>query len=425
MGNKNILIVDDDSSIAVSLSEYLQKEGFCTVTAISAQEGLEKITEDTEIVITDIMMPQMNGIDFLRRLRECSPQVKTIMVTGYPGIDTLLKAKKYGAVDYLKKPYNPGDVKLLIERLTQNKKIEDEKKKLLLASQTLFNRLKDQLSTYQISLYSGKEDNLNQMLKKISEEAPDVILIEINNPLAPKLLERNKKKGREGYPIVIVADESEFDQIRDMLFAYGADDCILFGDSPNKIEQVIERCLEESKERVEQERQNLKNKPESVSRCLFAQVYHGGYYCLKKDRCGYKGNWVVIEGREYKKCLIRPFLVNDLSTIEFVNWEGEINGNNIFEFKEILMEPIRKGKKNIIINGAFLDKINFNIFELLYDAYYEMTKINQKGSINVINLDPRLLEQMEIFNLRKEIGFFGPRMLDERASFGKWDVRFD
>jgi len=134
---------------------------------------------------------------------------------------------------------------------------------------------------------------------------------------------------------------------------------------------------------------------------------------------------VVIEGREYKKCLIRPFLVNDLSTIEFVNWEGEINGNNIFEFKEILMEPIRKGKKNIIINGAFLNKINFNIFELLYDAYYEMTKINQKGSINVINLDPRLLEQMEIFNLRKEIGFFGPRMLDERASFGKWDVRFD
>ena len=82
-------------------------------------------------------------------------------------------------------------------------------------------------------------------------------------------------------------------------------------------------------------------------------------------------------------------------------------------------------KKNIIINGAFLNKINFNIFELLYDAYYEMTKINQKGSINVINLDPRLLEQIEIFNLRKEIGFFGPRMLDERASFGKWDVRFD
>lgn len=116
MADNVILIIDDDRGLRVSLSAFLEKKGYSTLTAATAQEGLEIIENNTvDLVLLDIRMPGMDGITALKKIKEINCDLNVIIITGYGSIETAVEAMKEGAVDYVTKPFNLKELSSKIE----------------------------------------------------------------------------------------------------------------------------------------------------------------------------------------------------------------------------------------------------------------------------------------------------------------------
>lgn len=101
----NILIIDDEKAIRKTLSEILSYEGYKIEEASDGEEGLRKFREKVyEVVLCDIKMPKLDGIEFLDKVREINPDVPVIMISGHGTIETAVEAVKKGAYDYIAKP---------------------------------------------------------------------------------------------------------------------------------------------------------------------------------------------------------------------------------------------------------------------------------------------------------------------------------
>ena len=103
-----ILVVDDELSLRDSLKEWLEEEGFTTGMAESGQQALEMLAkEDYHLMLSDIKMPGMDGVELLTRAKKQYPDLGVVMMTAYAAIDTAVDAMKIGAHDYLTKPFDP------------------------------------------------------------------------------------------------------------------------------------------------------------------------------------------------------------------------------------------------------------------------------------------------------------------------------
>ena len=101
----NILIIDDEKAIRKTLSEILSYEGYKIDEASDGEEGLKRFSEKTyDVVLCDIKMPKLDGIEFLEKSREINSDVPVIMISGHGNIDTAVEAVKKGAFDYISKP---------------------------------------------------------------------------------------------------------------------------------------------------------------------------------------------------------------------------------------------------------------------------------------------------------------------------------
>lgn len=108
---KNILIIDDEEVIHLSLSRILLKQGFQIDSAMTAWEAIEKLKQKSyDLLITDLMMPEMNGIDLLKELQKMEVNIPSIMITGYPTIRTAVQALRLGATDYISKPFTRQEI---------------------------------------------------------------------------------------------------------------------------------------------------------------------------------------------------------------------------------------------------------------------------------------------------------------------------
>ncbi|MFQ5455230.1 MAG: sigma-54-dependent transcriptional regulator [Nitrospirota bacterium] len=103
----SILVIDDELEMRIALSESLVRSGYYVITAANGYEAIEKFSSHGfEVVITDIRMPKMNGIQVLREIKRKSPQTPVVMVTAYGTIDNAVEAMKIGAFDYILKPFS-------------------------------------------------------------------------------------------------------------------------------------------------------------------------------------------------------------------------------------------------------------------------------------------------------------------------------
>ena len=119
-----VLIVDDEQDFAEMLALRLQEVGQKVLTAHSGRSCLERLKEETiDVVILDILMPGMNGIDTLKEIKRHFPIVEVIMLTGHGTIQTAVEGMKRGAYDYLLKP---SDFKELLSKLDGARKRKDE-----------------------------------------------------------------------------------------------------------------------------------------------------------------------------------------------------------------------------------------------------------------------------------------------------------
>ncbi len=121
MGNTKILIVDDEIIMRESLAGWLERDGHDVKTAASGEEALEKV-KDThfDILLLDIKMEGISGLDVLKRVKESDPEVAVVMITAYGSISTAIDAMKNEAYDYLLKPFDPEELGVLIEKIIQH-----------------------------------------------------------------------------------------------------------------------------------------------------------------------------------------------------------------------------------------------------------------------------------------------------------------
>lgn len=127
----SILIVDDEQSIRDSLSGILQDEGYRTLTAASGDEALLKLAEErVEIILLDIWMPGLDGLETLARIRESYPEQLVLMMSGHGTIETAVKATKLGAHDFIEKPLSLEKLLLSIHNALQLVRLIEENREL-------------------------------------------------------------------------------------------------------------------------------------------------------------------------------------------------------------------------------------------------------------------------------------------------------
>lgn len=133
MNQKNILVIDDDKIILDSLCEFLTLEGFQTSGAETLKGALAKLEQEHySLVITDVNLPDGDGLELLDIIRENHPQTVALVITGYGTIESAVKAIKQGAYDYLTKPIVDDDLRLAVERAIKQQSLMSENESLRL-----------------------------------------------------------------------------------------------------------------------------------------------------------------------------------------------------------------------------------------------------------------------------------------------------
>ena len=139
MAKKPILIVDDDESQRRLIEFWLQEEGYPTITANDGRAGLHAFEQKSpSLVIADIRMPGMDGIDLLGRIKDIDPDTPVILVTAFGAVSDAVAAMKLGAADYILKPLNGDELKLSVQRALEHQQLVSENRYLRDFADTAF-----------------------------------------------------------------------------------------------------------------------------------------------------------------------------------------------------------------------------------------------------------------------------------------------
>ncbi|MEM5788618.1 MAG: response regulator, partial [Syntrophobacteraceae bacterium] len=158
-----ILIVDDERNYLLVLESLLSDEGYQVFTAESAQNGLELIQEnDLDVVITDMKMPRMDGMDFLERIRLRNPDLPVIMMTAFGSVEKAVEAMRKGAFDYILKPFKNEELKLTIRKAIDHHR-------LVCQNRQLTRELQDR---YRFGSIIGKSAQMQRIFQLIEKVAP-------------------------------------------------------------------------------------------------------------------------------------------------------------------------------------------------------------------------------------------------------------
>ena len=107
----NVLVVDDEKTVCNSCKKILTQEGYNVDTALSGEEALNKVKGNGfDVVIADWKMPEIDGMEVIRRIKRDNPNVIVIMITGYPSVESSIKAIRSGVSDYVAKPFTPEEL---------------------------------------------------------------------------------------------------------------------------------------------------------------------------------------------------------------------------------------------------------------------------------------------------------------------------
>lgn len=128
-----IFVVDDERIVRVTIADDLRDAGYQVREFSSAHAALQYLNESDEhvdIILTDLNMPGMNGLEFLSKIRESKPETFVLLMTAFATVNTAVEAMKLGAYDYISKPFNIDELMLIVERIKEVKQVKDEIKQL-------------------------------------------------------------------------------------------------------------------------------------------------------------------------------------------------------------------------------------------------------------------------------------------------------
>jgi DNA-binding NtrC family response regulator len=115
---KRILVVDDEENARIALSRLLAKEGFLVESVANGFEALNYLRQqEVNLIVTDINMPEMNGIAFLKELNKSFPKSNVIMITAYGGVESYIESMNLGAFEYINKPVKIEELKSILKKI--------------------------------------------------------------------------------------------------------------------------------------------------------------------------------------------------------------------------------------------------------------------------------------------------------------------
>lgn len=171
MDPKMILIIEDDPRVGESLRLLLQKKGYSTLLASNGKEGLQLFRQETvDLVITDVVMPKMGGLELLEAVKALRPETEVIVISAQGTIEKAVQAMKLGAFDFIEKPINPRVISLLVERAL-------EKQTLILQNRDLRSQLEDRFHFKNIIGRSEKMVNIFNLIRHIAPYDSSVLII--------------------------------------------------------------------------------------------------------------------------------------------------------------------------------------------------------------------------------------------------------
>ncbi len=137
MDKAKILVVDDEESMCKFMEIMLKKEGYQVITSQDASTALERVKSETyDLVIADLMMPKMSGLELLSQAKSINPDLDFIVMTAFASVDSAIEALKKGAFDYITKPFRVDEIKIAVRKSLEQKKIVRENIKLKKELQT-------------------------------------------------------------------------------------------------------------------------------------------------------------------------------------------------------------------------------------------------------------------------------------------------
>ncbi len=197
MGKPRILVVDDEEDIRDLLGDRLRMYGYEVFTASYGAEALEKVDEMfPELVLLDILLPDMDGIEVLSRIKGEHPETLVIMITAYGSVQRAVEAMKQGAYDFIEKPFNPDLIRIKVGKAV-------ERQSLIRENEYLRSELKGKYDEI-----IGKSQKMMEVLKAIEKVAPSDSTVLITGEagtgkeLVARALHRNSP--RSSKPFVVV-----------------------------------------------------------------------------------------------------------------------------------------------------------------------------------------------------------------------------
>ena len=191
-----LLIIDDEKAIRKTLGEILSFEGYKIDEAVDGEEGLRRFKEKTyDVVLCDIKMPKIDGIEFLQKATESNPDVPIIIISGHGNIETAVEAVKKGAYDFVQKPPDLNRLLITIRNAMERNKLVSEAK-----------TLKRRVTKVQEMI--GESAPIKQIKETIEKVAPTEarVLITGDNGVGKELVARwlHEKSNRNTFPLVEV-----------------------------------------------------------------------------------------------------------------------------------------------------------------------------------------------------------------------------
>ncbi len=170
-----ILVIDDDEDICLYLKEFLTREGYRVTTVTQPREALPEIKDGRhQIVLLDVRMPEINGVELLRQLRAIDSDVCVIVMTAYPSVESAVDTMKADAFDYLRKPFDLEQLRSVIQRAVREKGLMVDAEERV--NQFLGSRIRE--------LRKGRSLTLKQLANKTTLSVSLISQIELGKSAA-------------------------------------------------------------------------------------------------------------------------------------------------------------------------------------------------------------------------------------------------
>ena len=159
-----IMVIDDEPIVLKSCDRILSEEGYDVQTVQTGTEGIQRLTKEKfDIVLTDLKMPDISGMDILERIIESYPDLVVIMITGYSTVQTAVEAMKLGAYDYVPKPFTPEELIEAVDKALEKKKHDDR---------SIYPRVEESEVRDGLHNLLGKSERMQEVYRMIKRVAP-------------------------------------------------------------------------------------------------------------------------------------------------------------------------------------------------------------------------------------------------------------